>query len=213
MPGSGEAGARTLTLVTGDTVTATRGADGTLNTLLRGPDGLFAGYDTSRVGQSTCLYPHSAVSYVAAGLLDRELFNVTRLLADGYDDAQRDRLPPIVTYQDTGQARTLPAPGGARRLRALDSMRGAAPAAERSGAFWTSVTGDAARSGAKAPGVRPSPAGGITEIRLDGKVKASPAYSTGQTGAPRAGCTLRATVRDAAGNSADQQSTRAFGLK
>ncbi|WP_374771902.1 hypothetical protein OG756_40360 [Streptomyces sp. NBC_01310] len=120
VPGSGEAGARTLTLVTGDTVTATRGADGTLNTLLRGPDGLFAGYGTSRVGQNTCLCPHSAVAHGTAGLLERELFHVTRLLADGYDDAQRDRLPLIVTCQDAGQARTRPAPGRGQQRRAAD---------------------------------------------------------------------------------------------
>ncbi|MFF4796251.1 hypothetical protein ACFY2M_42925 [Streptomyces sp. NPDC001276] len=73
---------------------------------------------------------------------------------DGYDDAHRDRLALIVTYTDTARrsGRQAP-PQGARTVRALDSIGGAARAVDRSAAFWTSVTsGATARTGGSGPG-------------------------------------------------------------
>ncbi|MGW4599875.1 hypothetical protein ACWEOA_31985 [Streptomyces sp. NPDC004457] len=159
-------GAPRVTLVTGDTVTVVRAPDGTLSHLVQDPEGRYTGFETHRSGRNTYVYPRDALPYVAAGLLDRELFDVTRLLADGYDDAHRDRLPLIVTYTDADPGRRTP-PRGARTTRALDSIGGAALAVDRSAAFWTSVTGGAS---ARDAGRRPRLQGGVAKIRLDGKV-------------------------------------------
>ncbi|GHA73361.1 peptidase [Streptomyces canarius] len=176
-------GAPRVTLVTGDTVTVVRAPDGTLSHLVQDPEGHYTGFETHRSGRNTYVYPRDALPYVAAGSLDRELFDVTRLLADGYDDAHRDRLPLIVTYTDAGRhsGRRTP-PRGARTTRALESIGGAALAVDRSAAFWTSVTGGAS---ARDTHQRPRLRGGIAKIWLDGKVKADLAESTAQVGAPR----------------------------
>ncbi|MHA5054862.1 S8 family peptidase [Streptomyces sp. SD15] len=178
--------ARSVTLVTGDKVTVTRAADGTSSRTVQDPDGRYTGFETNRAGKNTYVYPHSALPYVAAGLLDKELFNVTRLLADGYDDAHRDRLPLIVTYTDAAaRSRALPVPEGARKVRTLDSIQGAALGAARSDAFWAWITGDGAGTAARDTGERPRLKGGIAKVWLDGKVKADLADSTAQIGAPQ----------------------------
>ncbi|MFD3456701.1 S8 family serine peptidase [Streptomyces sp. NPDC058691] len=173
-----------VTLVTGDKVTTAKAPDGTLTPTVRNPQGLLTGYDVNRSGKDLYVYPHDALPYVAAGLLDRELFNVTRLLADGYDDAHSDRLPLIVTYTDAAaRSRTTAVPQGARKVRTLESVQGAALGADRSDAFWSSVTGGGAQE--RTAGQRPSLKGGIAKIWLDGKVKATLSDSTAQIGAPK----------------------------
>lgn len=135
---------RVLTLITGDRVTVT-GEDGAETVLsVTDPHGRSGGAHVMTVGSDTYVYPDAAVPYLGSGALDERLFNVTELLEDGYDDARADELPLIVTYTDTA-ARSLGArtPEGARRTRALSSIRGAAISAEHSRAadFWTSLTG------------------------------------------------------------------------
>ncbi|MGW4463837.1 S8 family serine peptidase [Micromonospora sp. NPDC004704] len=174
----------TVTLITGEKVTATGTADGGLSPEVRDSTGRLTGYTSHRKGKNTYVYPDGALPYVSAGLLDEQLFNITELLADGYDDAHRDRIPLIVTYTDAAVAsRRTVAPEGARTVRALDSIQGAALDVERSDTFWSSITageGVAARSG----GGRLALAGGIAKVWLDGKVEAALADSTAQIGAP-----------------------------
>ncbi|MGW2050282.1 S8 family serine peptidase [Streptomyces sp. NPDC001858] len=178
--------ARSVTLVTGDKVTVTRAADGTSSRTVRDPDGHYTGFETNQSGKDTYVYPHSALPYLAAGLLDKELFNVTQLLADGYDDAHRDRLPLIVTYTDAAaRSRALPVPEGARKVRTLDSIQGAALGADRSDAFWASITGDGAGAAARDRGEQPRFTGGLAKVWLDGRVKVDLADSTAQIGAPQ----------------------------
>ncbi|GGL04645.1 peptidase [Sphaerisporangium melleum] len=182
------AAGRTVTLITGDKVTVGTAPDGTETRSVLGPDGRPADAVTHAEKGETYVYPRSALRYVAAGMLDRDLFNVTRLIADGYDDAHRSRLPLIVTYTDAAaRARTAAPPQGAREVRALSSIQGAAVDADRSAGFWTALTKgatlpDAAARGTQAGG---SLAGGIAKVWLDGKVKADLADSTAQIGAPK----------------------------
>ncbi|WP_327365487.1 S8 family peptidase [Streptomyces sp. NBC_01217] len=174
-------------MITGDKVTATTAADGTASRSVQSPDGRYIGFETHRAGKDTYVYPHSALRYVASGLVDRELFNITRLIADGYDDAHRDRLPLIVTYTDAAaRSRALPVPRGARKVRTLDSIQGAALGADRTAVFWSSITGGAdAGATARKAGERPALSAGIAKVWLDGKVKAALADSTAQIGAPQ----------------------------
>ncbi|AWS46113.1 S8 family serine peptidase [Streptosporangium sp. 'caverna'] len=176
---------RAVTLITGDRVTVTTAADGTETKQVEGPDGESIGFKINKVGKDTYVYPDSTLPYVSAGLLDKDLFNVTRLLADGYDDAHADRLPLIVTYTDAAAgARTQAVPSGAARVRALSSIQGAALTEERSrsAGFWSALTSGA---GARTTGAAPVFTGGIAKIWLDGKVKADLADTTAQIGAPQ----------------------------
>ncbi|MEV6367197.1 S8 family serine peptidase [Micromonospora musae] len=175
----------TVTLVTGEKVTATRAADGGLSPEVRDADGRLTGFTSSRDGADTYVYPHGALPYVAAGLLDKQLFNITELLADGYDDARLDRLPLIVTYTDAAaRSRTASTPQGARSVRTLDSIQGAALNVDRSDAFWSSITGGGGDVAARSMGGQLALKGGIAKIWLDGKVEATLADSTAQIGAP-----------------------------
>ncbi|WP_305788103.1 S8 family serine peptidase [Symbioplanes lichenis] len=159
----------TVTLITGDKVTT--GAGGVQ---VRDREGRLTGYLTHAEHGDTYVYPHDALPHLASGLLDKDLFNVTELLADGYDDAHSPGIPLIVTYTGGVSARRA-APAGVTGMRPLDSIGGAALTADRSGAFLASVTGGAQ---ARAAG------GTVRKIWLDGRAEAALAESTAQIGAP-----------------------------
>ncbi|MFD7446189.1 S8 family serine peptidase [Streptomyces sp. NPDC059909] len=190
---------RTITLINGDKVTVT-GAGKSAVTSLEDADGRpVSAYTTTQDGE-TFVYPQEVLPYVSAGVLDEDLFNVTRLLADGYDDAHSDHVPLIVRYADAARARSAKSlPQGAARVRPLTSIQGAAVAEkhDEAGKFWDSLTEDVNTSalvrsstfGGTATGKRaaaPLLAGGIQRIWLDGKVKAELADSVAQIGAPEA---------------------------
>ncbi|MFC5268400.1 S8 family serine peptidase [Kribbella qitaiheensis] len=174
---AGQAAPQTITLITGDQVKVTVGADGKKNYTVTGPDGRLADHDLRVKGDDTYVYPRSASRYLAAKLLDEDLFNVTRLLADGY----RGDLPLIVTYTDAAtRSRQQAVPDGARKQRALSSIQGAALTTNDTADFWRSLTaGSTARSTGAATFT-----GGIAKVWLDGKFKADLADSTAQIGAP-----------------------------
>ncbi|WP_234329249.1 MULTISPECIES: S8 family serine peptidase [unclassified Streptomyces] len=184
--GAARSGApRTLTLITGDKVAVTAGAGGPTTVTVTDAHGRAAGAHVMTQGEHTWVYPDAALPYVASGALDPALFDVTGLLADGYDDAHSDRLPVIVSYTDAAfRSRATTVPKGARRTLTLDSVQGAALSADHSSAsvFWKSLTGEAAHGARAASG---SLAGGIAKVWLDGKAKALLADSTAQIGAPK----------------------------
>ncbi|MFD0785753.1 S8 family serine peptidase, partial [Micromonospora azadirachtae] len=174
----------TVTLITGEKVTATRTTDGGLSPQVRDEEGRLTDFTSSREGEDTYVYPHGALPYVAAGLLDKQLFNITELLADGYDDAHRDQLPLIVTYTGAAaRSRAAAAPEGVNQVRTLGSIQGAALNVDRSGEFWSSITGGA-NMAARSAGGRLALGDGIAKVWLDGKVEAALADSTAQIGAP-----------------------------
>ncbi len=186
------AGEHSVTLITGDVVRtrqAARGLGRSGGTVtVRGADGLPTPTRIVTAGDDLYVYPVSVLPYLAQGALDRELFNITDLVADGYDDAHSDRLPLIVSYTQAGAARRASAvPVGATRVRNLDSIQGAALTADRSRAddFWKSVAGTATGDGARARNTRPSFGGGIAHIWLDAPIRADLADSTAQIGAPQ----------------------------
>ncbi|MFF4652231.1 S8 family serine peptidase [Streptomyces sp. NPDC001380] len=181
-------GVHTVTLVTGDVATV-RGSGGRGGTVdVRSGDGSPAEARVMESGGHLYVYPDAALPYVAAGTLDRRLFDITALIADGYDDAHRDRLPLIVSYTDgAAQLRSGASPQGSTRVRTLDSVQGAALTEDRRHAagFWSAVT--AAPAGAARAGTRsgaPGFSSGIARIWLDGLVKADLADTTARIGAP-----------------------------
>ncbi|GAA0962937.1 S8 family serine peptidase [Kribbella koreensis] len=169
---------QTVTLITGDKVTAAVTADGHTTATVQNAAGRPAGAHIMTSGKDTYVYPDAALPYLASGVLDEHLFNVTELLADGYDDAHSKQLPLIVTYTDAA-ARKQAVPSGARRTLELSSIQGAALTADRSPAFWTSLTPSSKRVAGPA-----KLGGGIAKIWLDGKAKATLADTTAQIGAP-----------------------------
>ncbi|MFJ9818520.1 S8 family serine peptidase [Streptomyces sp. NPDC101151] len=173
----------TVTLITGDKVTIGTTADGTVVRSFEAANGATAGFHRAVIDGATYVYPDAALPYVGAGRLDKQLFNVTALIADGYDDTHASRLPLIVSYTDAAaKSRTRPKVTGSNVVRRLDSIQGAALAQNRKQArtFWSALTGD---SGPAARSAKPAFAGGIAKIWLDAKVKADLADSTAQIGA------------------------------
>ncbi|MFE0678824.1 S8 family serine peptidase [Streptomyces sp. NPDC058867] len=155
-----------VTLVTGDRVLVT--ADGAL--ALPGDDGRTPFTQTRRSGDDLYVYPESAVEALAAGRVDEELFNVTGLVRQGYDDAHRDTLPLIATY-DGAAPRALPR--GTERGLVLDAIDGVALETEKDRAadLWAEV------AEARGP---------VRKLWLDAKVEATLDRSTRQVNAPEA---------------------------
>ncbi|WP_329272730.1 S8 family serine peptidase [Streptomyces sp. NBC_01451] len=126
--------------------------------------------------------PNDALRLVAGGQVDQRLFDVTGLVAAGYDDARTAVLPTIVTYADaTLGSRGLRATDGARVTRALRTVDGAAVAVEKKSAtaFWDGVTAGTGTTGLRT-------ANGIAKLWLDGKRQISLDRSVPQIGAPAA---------------------------
>lgn len=155
-----------VTLVTGDRVLVTK--DGAV--ALPGDDGRTPFTQTRRTGDDLYVYPDSAVEAVAAGRVDEELFNVTGLVRQGYDDAHRDTLPLIATYAEA-VPRSLPR--GAERGLTLDAIDGVALEADKdkAAAFWAEAT---------------KSRGPMRKLWLDAKVEATLDRSTRQVNAPEA---------------------------
>jgi subtilisin family serine protease len=174
----------TVTLITGDVVTLRQGASAGNSVTVTAADGSRADVRVIESGDDLFVYPKAALPYVAAGTLDKQLFNVTELVADGYDDSNRQTLPLIVLYKDAASSRRDAAvPTGAKRIRTLSSVHGSAVAQDRKQAagFWSAVT--------TAPGTGRAAGGasfnaGIAQIWLDGQVTPSLEESTAQIGAP-----------------------------
>ncbi|MGW2939368.1 S8 family serine peptidase [Streptomyces sp. NPDC001156] len=187
----GPATTRTVTLITGDKATVTANGSRRSVTSVTDPQGRTGGAHVMTVGDDIYVYPDAALPYIASGALDEHLFNVTELLADGYDDARSDHLPLIVTYTDAAaRSRSAKTPEGARRTLTLSSIQGAAISADHAQAadFWSSLTGTPTGSaGARTAGAA-SPSGrltdGIAKVWLDGKAKATLSDTTAQIGAP-----------------------------
>lgn len=174
----------TVTLITGDRVTVTDMSDGThaveIDTAVPG-----AGARTYEAAGELHVLPEQALPYVASGVLDPDLFNVSLLIEYGYDDASIDATPLIVEQAASAQTFSAPLPG-LEVTASLPSIDGAAASLGHadSAAAWNALTSAAptARGLDAAPGL----AGGIEAIHLDGKVRATLDSSVGFIDAPEA---------------------------
>lgn len=199
----------TVTLITGDKVTVTAGPNGSVLSVdaIKRPPGATGSVRTAIEEGDTYVYPAEAMAFIATGRLDRQLFDVTELIAQGYDDAHSSELPLIVTHtKGSATLRSDNAKGssaqpssedlpGAKTTLILPSVRGEAVRARRSqsAVLWSALTGtgrrksalSAARSGAAGNGA-PSFTAGVDKVWLDGKAQADLADSTAQIGAPAA---------------------------
>ncbi|MFF3257929.1 S8 family serine peptidase [Streptomyces sp. NPDC002932] len=168
-----------ITLITGDVVHYADGAGSQDTVTVDRPDGATDGVHVQQAGDNIYVLPDEAASLIAAGKLDRRLFNVTALAKMGYDDAKSGGIPLIATYP-AGKARALPAaPRGSKTVRTLDSIHGVALKAGKgtARAFWKDI--------ARTPKARSLDAG-IAKLWLDGRVEAALKDSVPQVNAPQA---------------------------
>jgi subtilisin family serine protease len=167
---AGAGTATTLTLVTGDKALVSTVDGKPAAQLLSG-----AGFSTLNRSGDLYLYPDSAVDALRDGRVDEELFNVTKLVEAGYDDAHRETIPLIAEYADGPSARAaVPA---ATETLALPSVGGGAVEVEKDGAedFWSAFSNPRSRA-----------TGHIEKLWLDRPVRAMLDNSVAQIGAPTA---------------------------
>ncbi|MFD4761894.1 S8 family serine peptidase [Streptomyces sp. NPDC058439] len=170
----------TVTLVTGDKVLVTTDESGRSSAaVLPRKDGTQPMVQTYQRGKDLYVYPEGASQAIAEGKVDEQLFNVTGLIRQGYDDAHTDTLPLIATYQNSvNVAESAPAaPRGSERGLSLPAVDGVALKAgkDTAAAFWQDVTDTRSRSGST-----------LKKLWLDGKVEATLDRSTKQVHAPEA---------------------------
>ncbi|TRV79754.1 S8 family serine peptidase [Streptomyces sp. 130] len=178
-PAAGPVHRYDITLVTGDVVHYTDGAGNQDTVTVDRPDGATGGVHVQQAGDDIYVLPDEAQSLLAAGKLDRRLFNVSALAEMGYDDRTTGGIPLIATYP-AAKARSLPAaPRGSKAVRKLESIHGAALKAgkDTARAFWDDIARTATAR---------SLDNGIAKLWLDGRAEAALKDSVPQINAPQA---------------------------
>lgn len=143
-------------------------------------------FHTFEVDGDLQVIPSDAVPFVSDGVLDRELFDVTTLLEEGYAD--RDELPLIVSW-GPGTSRASRSVAGTELARTLPSLDGAALDADADalGKVWQALTpGSSAVARASTTGTSNRLSGGVSHVWLDGRAEAVLDRSVPQIGAPDA---------------------------
>ncbi|MFG1872429.1 S8 family serine peptidase [Micromonospora arborensis] len=175
---TGAATTKTVTLLTGDRITVSASGSAAVRP---GPGRTHLRFLTTRDRGQLTVLPQDALPLVRSGRVDRRLFNVTGLIAAGYDDARRDNLPVLVTGEAGARQRAAATPAGLTVTAQLPAIDGVAATADkgRAAAIWATLTGtsDDARVGT---------AGVADRIWLDGRRHVTLDHSVPQIGAPAA---------------------------
>ncbi|WP_433214133.1 S8 family peptidase [Microtetraspora malaysiensis] len=160
-----------VTLITGDVVTVRQAEPGRHAVEVKpGPGRERMAFNTTEENGELRVLPNDIVPFLAAKRLDPNLFSVTQLIAQGYDDAKTDKLPLLFLYDGS-------APKSATGPE-LESVNGRVVAADKRtiGQLWKSLDKQGAATLSQ----------GVTKIWLDAKVKATLDHSVPQVGAPEA---------------------------
>jgi subtilisin family serine protease len=163
----------TVTLVTGDRVELVNLSNGDATATVAPRENI--SYATRKVKDQLYVEPTDAMPLLAAGKLDQELFNVSALVAGGYDDAHSQAMPLIVQYAaGRATASAMAAPLGTTASRTLASINAQAVRETKAaaGSFWGSLTG--------------TDTSAIGKIWLNRRVSVTLADSVPQVGAPAA---------------------------
>ncbi|MFE9653584.1 S8 family serine peptidase [Micromonospora sp. NPDC006431] len=174
----------TVTLVTGDVVDLTTLSNGDATATVRPASGRHnVSYATRKVGEALYVIPSDAMSLLAAGKLDEELFNVRALVDSGYDDTRAATLPLIVQYTPTrAKAAVAAVPPGTTKRLTLESINARSVQEHKNQAkqFWTALAGTE-------PGVTTTAtANSVRKVWLNRRAKVTLADSVPQVGAPQA---------------------------
>jgi subtilisin family serine protease len=182
----------TVTLLTGDAVVLEQMADGRQVATVHPPaDRTRISYQNRVSHGHAYVIPGDAVPLLAAGKLDQEVFDVTQLVDDGYDDAHVASTPLIVQYPKTRlRAPAAPALPGTKAGTTLASINAVAVRASKAEAatFWSTVAAppSAATDGAAPHAALAPAAAAIGKIWLNGRVHVALKDSVPQIGAPQA---------------------------
>lgn len=166
-----------ITLITGDRVDFD--STGRFRRFVRRPSAPTMGYTVRVAGGQTTVVPLDALSAIAGGAVDEQLFNVTRLAEFGFDDDRRSSIPTIMTGSAVAARAAVPpsfTPGAV--LGSIGATAGTVDKASAS-VFWDSVLS----SVTAAPGAR---AVGAPKLWLDGMARMSLDQSVPMIGAPTA---------------------------
>ncbi|MET8121636.1 S8 family serine peptidase [Micromonospora sp. NPDC005189] len=185
--GTGLTGSRavgTVTLITGDVVRLDPDGEPSIQPATgRDATGPVRPVSYARYERNGAWYviPTDAVPLLRADLLDERLFDVTGLLAQGYDDSASQVLPLLVQYADTGRARRAAPLAGTRARRVLPGLKLTANDQPKASAarFWADLVRQAN------PGAR-SIQGGVKKVWLNARYRATLERSVPQIGAPAA---------------------------
>jgi subtilisin family serine protease len=158
-----------VTLITGDQVVL---ADGHNPGIKAGPGRRNVAFSTKRVHGRLSVVPADAQPLVDAGRLDPRLFDITGLIAAGYDDAHSASIPVLLT-RPAEQSRAVAGLAGARQLPA--GITAGTVSKASAGTFLAGLRSSGARL-----------AGGIDKVWLDGKRAVTLDQSVPQIGAPKA---------------------------
>ncbi|MER6081363.1 S8 family serine peptidase [Streptomyces sp. NPDC001833] len=179
-----------VTLITGDTVGVD--AAGRIVGIDRGKGRDDVPVSVRRFAGHTYVVPADAGPLLASGRLDQRLFDVTRLIADGYDDAHRKTLPLIVAYKGsaTDIAKQALRSADADVQHELPAVHGESVTADKPDAttVWDALTRPADN------GEAVTTEQGVDRVWLDAKVQApqaqdadpDPTQGTSQIHAPAA---------------------------
>ncbi|MGW2559472.1 S8 family peptidase [Streptomyces sp. NPDC001514] len=173
-PPAAAPGQRTVTLVSGDRVGFTGSGSGLqVSGVTPGKGREHTAFTRVRINDHEYVIPVDATQALADGRVDRQLFDVTALATQGYDDAARSDIPLIATAQagpalrGSAQRDTFPELGltarTVRKSEAATAWRG-----------FLAGTGGASRTAASG------------KLWLDAKAEASLDRSVAMTGAPDA---------------------------
>ncbi|GAA2586339.1 S8 family serine peptidase [Actinomadura fulvescens] len=176
-----DSSSKAVSLITGDTVLYGKARGSVV--LLKGRPGI--SYSVTQQGADRYVVPSDALPLVTAKQVDKELFNVSRLVNEGLADAG-EPLPVIVGYGKKGtrlsrgtlKSRADALPGSAPG-KVLDTIDAVALKVDRKkrGALWSALARTGTRPGLKANARR---------LVLDARVRATLDTSVPQIGAPQA---------------------------
>lgn len=186
--------AHSVTLLTGDRVEYLEGPDGRPRAIIdpaERPNRLGVTFTTAAVagpGGRPALYvvPSDVEAYLAAGSVDRELFNVRALTREGLDDKDSKTLPVILTYETDPTADNPPASLATRALPAIHAKAMQVVRAQTE-QFWDAI-GPPPTSTRQSTGNhgRATLQRGVRKVWLDRRITTSLDQSVPQIGAPTA---------------------------
>ncbi|WP_318307640.1 S8 family serine peptidase [Amycolatopsis solani] len=157
-----------VTLLTGDVVQVERQPGGKqAATVQPAPGREKIRFHQQEVDGHLSVFPEDVAPRLGSKQVDRTLFDVTELIAEGYADEQSATLPLILTYR-----------------KGTDLRKTTANA--ELGATLTSVNGRSARAGKATAAAFWASSGNLERISLDRKVRVSLDRSVPQIGAPEA---------------------------
>jgi subtilisin family serine protease len=174
-----------LTLLTGDVAVLTVTPDGRQAAWVADPVDDRQPAQIYQLDGDVYVVPAEAAPFVASGALDDNLFNVTLLVHEGFDDATTDSLPLLVEASDRARASAMPAaPDGTDGVRELDSVNTVSVTADKDDirTAWESITGSSPASTTSTD----ARLAGDKTVWLNGRIEATLDDSVPQIGAPEA---------------------------